>query len=234
MKREQFTFYRSFWESLKELPKKDQLPFVFAICSYVFEEETKPITGAAKSAFVLVKPILDKASKKAASGKQGGIKPKANNKQMESKTEANEKQTESHIQVEVEKEIEIENDSYYIKNNDANKKAAAVIDDFLNRINPTPSPSCLHTLSGYAVKLGTAVCKRAFDIALDNRKTNWPYIQAILQDKLENGVQCLADWDELDKKRKELKKHGKSGNAASGGGHEEGAGRDWGIASTEL
>lgn len=233
MKREQFTFYRSFWESLKELPKKDQLPFVFAICSYVFEEETKPITGAAKSAFVLVKPILDKASKKAASGKQGGIKSKANNKQTESKTEANEKQTESHIQVEVEKEIEIENDSYYIKNN-VNKKAAAVIDDFLNRINPTPSQSCLHTLSGYADKLGTAVCKRAFDIALDNRKTNWPYIQAILQDKLENGVQCLADWDELDKKRKELKKHGKSGNDASGSGHEEGAGRNWGIAATEL
>lgn len=233
MKREQFTFYRSFWESLKELPKKDQLPFVFAICSYVFEEETKPITGAAKSAFVLVKPILDKASKKAANGKQGGIKSKANNKQTESKTEANEKQTESHIQVEVEKEIEIENDSYYIKNN-VNKKAAAVIDDFLNRINPTPSPSCLQTLSGYADKLGTAVCKRAFDIALDNRKTNWPYIQAILQDKLENGVQCLADWDELDKKRKELKKHGKSGNDASGGGHEEDAGRNWGLASTEL
>ena len=37
MERDQFTFYRSFWEALKVLPKKDQLPFVTAICTYVFE-----------------------------------------------------------------------------------------------------------------------------------------------------------------------------------------------------
>ena len=33
MERDQFTFYRSFWEALKVLPKKDQLPFVTAICT---------------------------------------------------------------------------------------------------------------------------------------------------------------------------------------------------------
>ena len=81
MEREQFTFYRSFWEALKALPKKDQLPFISAIGYYVFEEECKPLTGAAAASFLLVKPILDKASKKAASGKLGGSKPKANSKQ---------------------------------------------------------------------------------------------------------------------------------------------------------
>ena len=95
MEREQFTFKRSFWEAMKALPKKDQLPFITAILAYVFEEESKPLSGAPYASFLLVKPVLDKASKRAANGKQGGSKAKANAKQIESKTEANTKQTQS-------------------------------------------------------------------------------------------------------------------------------------------
>ena len=107
MERDQFTFYRSFWEALKVLPKKDQLPFVTAICTYVFEGESKPLTGQASASFLLVKPILDKASKKAANGKRGGSKPKANRKQTESNIEG-----ELEGEGEVEREDEPENDSY--------------------------------------------------------------------------------------------------------------------------
>ena len=107
MERDQFTFYRSFWEALKVLPKKDQLPFVTAICTYVFEGESKPLTGQASASFLLVKPILDKASKKAANGKRGGSKPKANRKQTESNIEG-----EIEVEGEVEREEENENDSY--------------------------------------------------------------------------------------------------------------------------
>lgn len=62
MEREQFTFYRSFWEAMKALPKKDQLPFVMAVCSYALDGESKPLTGAPYASFLLVKPVLDKAS----------------------------------------------------------------------------------------------------------------------------------------------------------------------------
>ena len=89
------------------LPKKDQLPFVTAICTYVFEGESKPLTGQASASFLLVKPILDKASKKAANGKRGGSKPKANRKQTESNIEG-----EIEVEGEVEREEENENDSY--------------------------------------------------------------------------------------------------------------------------
>ena len=109
MERDQFTFYRSFWEALKVLPKKDQLPFVTAICTYVFEGESKPLTGQASASFLLVKPILDKASKKAANGKRGGSKPKANRKQTESNIEG---EVEIEVEGEVEREEENENDSY--------------------------------------------------------------------------------------------------------------------------
>lgn len=107
MAREQFTFYRSFWEACKVLSKKEQLLFLSAVCAYALEEESIPLTGAAAASFLLVKPVLDKASKRAASGKQGGSKPKAKSKQTESKPKANAEQTAR----EKEKEKEIEDDS---------------------------------------------------------------------------------------------------------------------------
>lgn len=112
--REQFTFYRSFWEALKALPKKDQLPFVTAVCAYALDGESKPLSGAPYASFLLVKPILDKASKKSANGKKGGSKPKANGKQGGSNQEQNESHIEGEKEVEKEIEVEIENDSLYI------------------------------------------------------------------------------------------------------------------------
>ena len=84
-------------------------------------------------------------------------------------------------------------------------KAAAVIADYLNRINASASQSTIDELKGYAESMGPDVCKRAFDIALDSKKASWPYIRAILQDKQARGVKCLADWDELDARREESK-----------------------------
>ena len=52
----------------------------------------------------------------------------------------------------------------------------------------------------------TMACKRAFDIALDSKKTTWSYIRAILREKLSSGVRCLADWDALEEKRAAGKK----------------------------
>jgi len=86
---------------------------------------------------------------------------------------------------------------------DASAAVAAVLADYLNRINPSASPSSLDELKGYAEEMGEAVCKRAFDIALDNKVTKWPYIRGILRSKLADGVRCLADWDALESKREQ-------------------------------
>ena len=80
--------------------------------------------------------------------------------------------------------------------------------DYLNRVNAMASQSCLDELATYANAMGAAVCKRAFDIALDSKKTSWSYIRAILRDKLSAGVKCLADWEALDKKRENDKAAG--------------------------
>ena len=84
--RKQFAFYRSFWEAVKTLPKKDRLPVLEAIISYALDgEDPKGLTAGQSAFFLLVKPNLDSSRKKAASGKQGGSKPQANRKQTASK-----------------------------------------------------------------------------------------------------------------------------------------------------
>ena len=103
MERGQFTFYRSFWEAIRELSAKDKTAVICAICAYVFDEEAPALQGTSKAIFSLIKPTLDSSAKKAANGKLGGSKPKANEKQI-----AREKEKED--EVEKEKEGEIENE----------------------------------------------------------------------------------------------------------------------------
>ncbi len=74
MKRNQFTFYRSYYEALKNLPKRDQTPTLMAILAYALDETEPTLTGVPLSVFTLIKPTLDSGRKKAAGGSIGGSK----------------------------------------------------------------------------------------------------------------------------------------------------------------
>ena len=108
MERSQMTFYASFWGAINSMAKKDQLPVFRAVIAYGLNgcHEEKLSVGQ-EAFFSLMKPVLDSSRKKAANGKQGGSKPKANGKQN-----ASENEKEKEIEVEVEKEVEIENECY--------------------------------------------------------------------------------------------------------------------------
>ena len=87
--RKQFTFYKSYYDAISELPKKDQSALILAVCAYaIYEEPPKGLSIAASTAFKLIKPTLDSGRKKA---ENGSMKGKAN----ESKDEANESKTEA-------------------------------------------------------------------------------------------------------------------------------------------
>lgn len=86
-----------------------------------------------------------------------------------------------------------------------NPAIAAVMTAYMDKINPTPSATSLEELKTFAEEMGAECCLRAFDIALDSKKTSWSYIRAILRAKHAQGVRCLADWDKLDKKWDEEK-----------------------------
>lgn len=110
MERGQFTFYRSFWEAIKELPSKDKAAVICAVCAYALDGEEPNLTGTQKAIFVLIRPTLDASAKKAENGKLGGKNKEANEKQTASKPQANEKQTASEKENEGEKEGEKENE----------------------------------------------------------------------------------------------------------------------------
>lgn len=93
LERQQFTFYRSFLLTAEALPPKSRNEFLLSVIRYALDgTEPGKLSFAARSSFEAVRPILDKARRKALSGKTGGeasgearSKPEANR----SKPEAN-------------------------------------------------------------------------------------------------------------------------------------------------
>lgn len=72
--RPQFTFYRSYWEAIENLPKKDRLIAYEAVVDYALNGTEPQLKGAAATAFILIRPTLDTARKRAKAGKQSGSK----------------------------------------------------------------------------------------------------------------------------------------------------------------
>ena len=78
---------------------------------------------------------------------------------------------------------------------------AQVMRVYMDRINPTPSQICVDELAGFASELGAEVCIHAMSVALDEKKTQWSYIRAILRGYRDDGVRCLADIQAREEKR---------------------------------
>ena len=109
MKRLQFTFYRSYYDAIKVLPKKEQTAVMLALCAYALDKEEPNLTGTAGAIFTLIRPTLDSGWKKAIGGSRGT--PQKDNEKIEErygKDTVKEKEGEK----EKEKEKEIENECY--------------------------------------------------------------------------------------------------------------------------
>lgn len=97
--RNQFTFYRSFFEAVFKIKSKAARAEAYdAICKYALfnnAPDVDKMSDAAAIAFMLIKPNLDASRRKAKSGKTAGpvSKPQVNRKQTVSKVEAKRKQT---------------------------------------------------------------------------------------------------------------------------------------------
>lgn len=211
MTRTQFTFYESFFKAVKRIRKaSDRAAAYDAICAYALygtEPDMEALPESVAIAFEVVRPNLDSSRRKSENGKRGGrgkkseSKPEAN----ESKPEADESKPKANRKQEKEEEKEEDKD----KEKDKDKEQmlspvaplSAVLSAYMNKINPQPSETCVAELKGFVLEMGKEVCMRAIDIALDERKTSWSYVRAILRTKQEQGVRCIADWDRLDDER---------------------------------
>lgn len=104
MKRDQFTFYRSYYEALKALPKRDQTSVLMSVIGYALDGETPSLSGVPLSVFTLIKPTLDSGRNKARSRMKKG-------RTSEEQNGTNGEQTIKEGEIEKEREEEGENDS---------------------------------------------------------------------------------------------------------------------------
>ena len=197
MERTQFTFYESFYKAISRIKNKAARADAYdAICQYAMygnEPDLDSMPDAVAIAFELSKPNLDASRRKAISGKRGG-----ESKQISSKPEANSKQSASEKENKNKKENEIEKEYECTPIS----PFSVVLASYTNRVNPVPSETCRAELETFVRELGSEVCLRAIDVAIDERKTSWSYIRGILKAKKEQGVKSLADWDRVDEQRK--------------------------------
>ena len=92
MDRSKFSFFKSYYESFKDLPPEVVGIVVKAMGSYFFDGVEPKLDGLAGAVFSLIKPVLDSSKKKAENGAKGGApegnsnaSKQAKNKQKTSK-----------------------------------------------------------------------------------------------------------------------------------------------------
>lgn len=90
--RNSFVFYKSFYESIKELAPKEQAQIYNAIFEYQFYGNEIELKGVCKSIFTLILPQLDANNKRYENGKKGG-RPKGNQNETEEKPKGNQNET---------------------------------------------------------------------------------------------------------------------------------------------
>lgn len=69
--RESIIFYRSFYEGISALPKKNQLEVYDAIFRYTFKNEEPELSPLSKALFAVIKPQLDANNERYENGKKG-------------------------------------------------------------------------------------------------------------------------------------------------------------------
>ncbi len=79
---------------------------------------------------------------------------------------------------------------------------ARVMTEYMDKINPTPSPICLEELVSFVEDLGAEVCIYAIHKSLDEKCTKWSYTKGILRNFAADGIRCLADIQAQDQKHR--------------------------------
>lgn len=111
-KRKQFTFYVSFYETVIQFTRSaDREKFLMAIIEYaLFEKEPEKLQEGCRAAFMSIKPILDKARKRAEAGRAGGSSSASKQQANDKQTEASDNQPQANRKLERDRERERDRD----------------------------------------------------------------------------------------------------------------------------
>jgi hypothetical protein len=127
-------FYRSMFESIKELPKENQAELYNAIFEYSLDFVEPTLNGLSLTIWRLIRPVLEKGN----TNYINGSKPKL--KQIISETQANVKRNESEVEAYKDKDKDKNNDEDIHKDKIINAKASTFKSysnqDLINQIKP--------------------------------------------------------------------------------------------------
>lgn len=130
-----------------------------------------------------------------------------------SKTNVSEADKERDKELEGEKEKEIYKEKEKPTTSTLTARAtakSAAVDLFLRKVNPNASGECLRELLDFEAQLGSEVCEYAINYAIDEQKTSWSYIRAILSSFVKDGVLSMDDVRRREQMRQQ--RSGKSGS----------------------
>ena len=90
IERDSFVFYRSFYEAIKDLDKKEQSNLLSAICELALNGTEIELNGISSTIFKLIKPQINANLKRYKNGSKGG-RPKTENKPKENQSKTKHK-----------------------------------------------------------------------------------------------------------------------------------------------
>ncbi len=199
MERDSFIFYRSFYESIKEIPGEEQLNVYKAITEYALDGIEPKTNGISKAIFTLVKPQIDANTKRYENGKRGGRKPKQN--QTETKTKPNVNDNDN-VNV---------NDNGNVNENENNNASDSCVDglqkviDFYNENIGLITPYGIEILEDYSKDMQNDLIIYAMQISVEANKKTIQYIKAILNNWSKAGIKTLMQAKEEHQKGKTKK-----------------------------
>lgn len=146
------------------------------------------------------------SEKRAKSGKKGAEqtnKRYGKNKGFAVDFDAAKTTANSENEIVVVNEYEYENKNGKDIPKDKGNDLSRVMNFFLDRVNPTPSPMSIDELKQYTSSLGADVVLHAINIALDERKTGWSYIRGILSRYERDGLKDMEAVLQAEQRHKE-------------------------------
>lgn len=192
--RESFIFYKSFYDSIKELDPKDQVQIYNAIFEHQFYGSEVELNSVCKSIFKLIIPLLEANNKRYENGKKGGA-PKGNQnarKHNLETTKNNQKQPKNKVMY---------NDNVLcIMNNDNVLSYNSGLFDYVEQ--------CLgRTLNGVEFELiskwdDNDLTRHAIQKAMLNGGRSIKYIQTILNSYKTKGITSVDEAIKDESKRK--------------------------------
>lgn len=205
MARDYICLYHSYLDAIQALGDAERGRLLTAILEYSITGEAGHLSGNERFIWPMVKAQIDRdraryeerCAKSAESGRKGGKRTQAKASEWKRSLEATSESSQDKGEGKG-KDKGKDKGKGEGKDEGEGARAAArpashsrAVAYYLDKLNPTASPSALAQLEQYAARLTDEVVICAVDEALDNGANRWSYVRAVLQAWQAAGVRDL-------------------------------------------